>query len=112
VIALEEDPALAGFAREALAGTGVELVEGPLTEGHAAGAPYDFVLVDGAVEQVPEAIVAQVADGGEIAFALVDQGITRLCTGRVAAGAFGTHIYSDAAAAVLPGFAKPRLFSF
>lgn len=112
VVALEEDPALAGFAREALAGTGVELVEGPLAEGHAAGAPYDFVLVDGAVEQVPEAIVAQVADGGEIAFALVDQGITRLCTGRVAAGAFGTHVYSDAAAAVLPGFAKPRLFSF
>jgi protein-L-isoaspartate(D-aspartate) O-methyltransferase len=112
VVALEEDPALAGFAREALVGTGVELVEGPLTAGHAAGAPYDFVLIDGAVEQVPEAIVAQVADGGEIALALVDQGITRLCTGRVVAGAFGTHIYSDAATAVLPGFAKPRPFSF
>lgn len=112
VVALEEDPVLAGFARAALAGTGVELVEGPLTEGHAAGAPYDFVLIDGAVEQVPQAIADQVADGGEIALALIDRGISRLCIGRVVAGAFGAQCYSDAAAAVLPGFAKPRQFSF
>ena len=55
--------------REALAGTGVELVKGPLAQGHAAGAPYDFILIDGAVEHVPPAIVDQVADGGEIALA-------------------------------------------
>ena len=36
VTAVEEVPELAGFARDALAGTGVELVEGPLNQGHAA----------------------------------------------------------------------------
>jgi protein-L-isoaspartate(D-aspartate) O-methyltransferase len=112
VVALEQDPALAAFAREALEGSGVALVEGELAEGHKAGGPYDFVLIDGAVEEVPQAIVDQVADGGVIALALVEQGVTRLCVGSVVGGAFGTQCYSDAAAAVLPGFAKPRIFSF
>jgi protein-L-isoaspartate(D-aspartate) O-methyltransferase len=112
VVALEEDKALLAFARKALAGSGVELVAGPLAKGHKAGAPYDFVLFDGAVEVVPQAIIDQVADGGRIALAAVDQGVTRLSVGRVAAGAFGATAYSDAAAAALPGFEKPRAFSF
>ncbi|MDQ8754882.1 methyltransferase domain-containing protein [Sphingosinicella sp. LHD-64] len=112
VTALEESGDLAATARTALAGTGVEIVEGPLNQGHAAGAPYDFILIDGAVEAVPQAIVDQVADGGEIALALIDQGVTRLGIGRVVAGAFGVTTYADAAAAALPGFEKPRTFSF
>jgi protein-L-isoaspartate(D-aspartate) O-methyltransferase len=112
VVAVEEDAKLAAFARKALVGTGVELVEGPLKDGHAAGAPYDFILIDGAVEHVPQLIVDQIADGGEFALALLDEGVTRLCVGRVVAGAFGTQAVSDAAAAVLPGFDKPRGFSF
>lgn len=112
VTALEESPELAAFARAALDGTGVSVVEGPLAAGHAAGAPYDFVLIDGAVADVPQAIVDQVADGGEIALALLDRGVSRLGIGRVVAGAFGVTIYADAAAAVLPGFDVPRPFSF
>lgn len=112
VVAVEEEPELAGFARGALAGTGVELVEAPLGEGHSAGAPYDFILVDGAVEYVPPAIVDQLADGGLFALALLDEGVTRLCVGRVVGGALGTSAFADAAAAVLPGFVKPREFSF
>lgn len=112
VTALEEAPELAGFAREALAGSGVELVEGPLAAGHPAGAPYDYILIDGAVEDVPEAIVGQLADGGQFSLALAEGGVTRLCVGRVVAGAFGTTAFSDAAAAALPGFDKPRGFIF
>lgn len=112
VVALEEQPELAAAAREALAGTGVEIVEGPLNAGHAAGAPYDFVLIDGAVEEVPQALIDQVADGGEVALAVIDQGVTRLGIGRVVADAFGIATYADAATAALPGFARPRTFSF
>lgn len=112
VVALEEVPELAAFAREALAGSAVKIVEGPLTQGYRAGAPYDFILIDGAVECVPQAIVEQVADGGEFALALLENGVSRLSLGRVVAGAFGTTAFSDAAAAVLPGFEKPRTFSF
>ena len=112
VVAVEEDARLAALAREALAGTAVQLVEGPLAEGHEAGAPYDLILIDGAVERVPEAIVAQLAEGGRLAAAILDRGVTRLGIGRKAGGGFGFTIFTDAAAAVLPGFAAPRMFSF
>ena len=112
VVAVEEDPSLAAFAREALAGTGVTLVEAPLAEGHAEGAPYDLVLIDGAVEAVPDAIVAQLAEGGRLAAGILDRGVTRLGIGRRAGGGFGFTIFTDAASAVLPGFVAPRSFSF
>src|SRR5688572_12844073 len=50
VVALEEDPDLVARAREALSGTSVKIVEGPLDKGHKKGAPYDLILIDGAVE--------------------------------------------------------------
>jgi len=90
----------------------VELVKGVLARGHAKGGPYDFVLIDGAVEFMPKAIVDQVADGGEIALAVLEEGVSRLAIGRVAAGAFGFSVFADAEAAPLPGFEKPRGFSF
>ncbi|HYJ29224.1 MAG TPA: methyltransferase domain-containing protein [Allosphingosinicella sp.] len=112
VVAVEEDPELAAGARRALAGTGVELVEGPLAEGHAEGGPYDLILIDGAVECVPDAIVGQLAEGGRLAAAILDRGVTRLGFGRKFAGGFGLTIFTDAAAAILPGFAAARSFSF
>jgi protein-L-isoaspartate(D-aspartate) O-methyltransferase len=112
VIALEEDAALLAVARETLAGTKVSLVEGPLAEGWAAGAPYDFILIDGAVDTVPPAVVEQAAEEGRIGLALLDRGVTRLAMGRVAGGAFGLSTFADAAVAILPGFEKPRNFIF
>ena len=112
VVAVEEAPSLFAFAAEALTGSRVKLVEGPLTEGHPAGAPYDFILIDGAVEQVPQQIIDQVADGGQVALALLEAGVTRLAIGRVVAGAFGTIVFADAAAPILPGFRADRGFSF
>lgn len=112
VIALEEDAELAAFARDALAGDAVTVVEGPLAEGHAKGAPYDLILIDGAVEFVPDALVAQLVDGGRIAAAILDQGVSRLSIGVKAGEGFGTVAFTDAAAAVLPGFVRPKRFTF
>ena len=112
VTALEEDATLLAAAREALAGSKVTLAEGPLAAGWAAGAPYDFILIDGAVEHLPQAIVDQAADGARIGLALLDRGVTRLAIGRVAGGAFGLSTFADAAVAILPGFERPRGFSF
>lgn len=112
VVAVEEDAGLAASARQALAGTNVALVEGPLADGHASGAPYDLILIDGAVESVPEAIVGQLAEGGRLATAILDRGVTRLAIGRRGGGGFGLTTFTDAAAAILPGFARPRTFSF
>jgi protein-L-isoaspartate(D-aspartate) O-methyltransferase len=112
VTALEEDAALAATAREALADTAVTLVQGPLAQGWNAGAPYDFILIDGAVDVVPQPIVDQAADGGRIGLALLDRGVTRLAMGWVAGGAVGFVPFADAAVAILPGFEKPRGFTF
>lgn len=112
VVAVEEDAGLAALARDALAGTGVELVEGPLRDGHAAGAPYDVILIDGAVESVPQPLVEQLAREGRMAAAIVDRGVTRLAVGRRGGSGFALLPFADADAALLPGFSMPAGFRF
>lgn len=113
VTAVESDPALAAWARNALAGlTSVNLVEGPLDEGHAPGAPYNVLVVDGAVEQLPDRLTEQVRIGGRIVTGLVDCGVTRLAAGRRGPGGVGLADFADAECAVLPGFAPPPRFRF
>lgn len=113
VVAVECDSELVAAARAALAETGtVTIVEGPLAEGHATGAPYDVLIVDGAIAALPEALAAQLRVGGRIATGLVDRGVTRLAAGRRSAGGFGLTDFADADCVVLPGFAAPRRFQF
>ena len=108
VTALESAPELVALARA----SGVEVVEGPLEQGWAKSAPYDQILIDGAVEIIPDALVEQLANGGRLGTALVDRGITRLVVGRKAGGAFGYLSLSDAGVPVLPGFTRPKAFTF
>ncbi len=108
VTALESSAALAATARD----NGIDTVEGPLEEGLKKGAPYDQILIDGAVEYIPEAIIEQLADGGRLGAALVERGITRLIAGRKVGGAFGYLSLRDAGAPALPGFARPKAFIF
>ena len=109
VTAIECDPALEETARA----NGTEVVEGPLEAGHKAGAPFDLILVDGAVEeQVPEAIYAQLRDGGRLATGVIENGVGRLAVGTRAGNAFGLRTFADAAVSLLPGFARARSFTF
>lgn len=112
LVAVEEDAELAAIARDALAGSDVTLVEGPLGEGHAPGAPYDLILIDGAVEYLPDSLIDQLAEKGRLAAGIVDRGVTRLAIGRKAGEGFGMASFADVATAILPGFAKPRAFTF
>ena len=108
VVALESDEELATAARAA----GVETVTGNLAAGWAKEAPYDLVLFDGAVEEVPDSILKQLAPGGRLAGAIVDRGVTRLVVGRAAGGSLGLRSLADADVAILPGFSRPRAFTF
>lgn len=113
VVALEEEPALVAHARGALAGHArVSLVEGPLAQGWAAAAPYDVLVIDGAVEHLPEALVAQLKPGGRAVAGIVDRGVTRLARGRRSEGGFGLVDFADIECARLPGFARPKVFQF
>jgi len=113
VVAVESDPALALLAREALANyANATLVEGPLEAGHEAAAPYDVLMIDGAVEHVPDALVAQLAVGGRAVAGIADRGITRLTSGRKTAGGFALLDFADIDCVSLPGFARPKTFTF
>lgn len=108
VTAIESNSDLAALARE----QGVELIEAPLDGGYPANAPYDQILIDGAVENLPDAIVEQLADGGRLGTALIDRGVTRLVVGRKVGGAFGFLSIGDAGVPALPGFSRPKAFTF
>ncbi|MDQ3144706.1 MAG: protein-L-isoaspartate O-methyltransferase [Pseudomonadota bacterium] len=103
VTALESDAGLAAMARAA----GVEIAEDDKASGR-----YDLILIDGAVEYIPEAIIARLVDGGRLATAMVDRGVSRLVVGRVSGGHLGLRTIADAEVAPLPGFERPRAFTF
>lgn len=113
VVAVENDSALLEIARPALASyANVELVEGDLATGHAAGAPYDRLIVDGGVEHLPEALIGQLRPGGRAVTGLIDRGVTRLATGVRSEGGFGLTAFADIDCVALPGFSRPKAFTF
>ena len=69
VIGIENDAGLASFASEALADLGVDnaaVIEGPLTEGYPKEGPYDAIIIQGAVDEVPQTLLDQLRDGGRL----------------------------------------------
>ncbi|MFC7609397.1 protein-L-isoaspartate O-methyltransferase family protein [Teichococcus aestuarii] len=71
VTAVESAPALLALARDALAGLSVapgsiRIIEGNAARGHAEGAPYDLILIEGQVPEIPPLLVEQLAEGGRV----------------------------------------------
>jgi protein-L-isoaspartate(D-aspartate) O-methyltransferase len=115
VVALESDAALVEGARRALAGAqvaNVTLAQGDLAKGHAAGAPYDAILVGGALERVPAELTAQLAEGGRLAAVLVEGGVGRASLFVRAGGVVSHRALFEAGTPRLPGFAAPTRFVF
>lgn len=115
VVALESDPALAARARAQLGGTpNVTVAEGALDAGWPAAAPYSFLLVDGAIEgDLPDALVAQLADGARAAAIVIGaDGVARAAHGRKSAGLLRLEPFAEAPADVLPPFRQPPRFRF
>jgi protein-L-isoaspartate(D-aspartate) O-methyltransferase len=115
VVALEEDTALADQAKAALAAAGsagVTLVTGPLSAGWPAAAPYDFILLNGATEVVPDGFAAQLKPDGRLACIFGRAPAAKAMIFRVAEGHLLGRPAFDAAAPVLPGFVAPPAFVF
>ena len=91
---------------------GVNFIKAPLPGGWPAGAPYDLILIDGAVDFVPDALSDQLAPDGRIGAVLRERGVDRLVTGRRAGTGFGFRSVMDAEAADVPGFERPQVFTF
>ena len=108
VVALESE----GNIATSPAAEGIDTVIGDLSKGWTKGAPYDLILLDGAVEEVPAALGKQLAPDGRLAGAIIDRGVTRLIVGTYADGAVPWRSIADADVEALPGFERPRAFSF
>lgn len=73
-------------------------------KGNAKNAPYDAILIEGAVDAFPAALTSQLAEGGRITMGLVERGVTRLVSGCKAGGAVGFVALADMEMARAAGF--------
>lgn len=113
VVALEEDPALAKAATEALAGiANVTVASVALKEGWPPGGPYDVILLEGSVEEVPAPLFRQLKDGGRLVCVLGAGPGAKATVYRRSGDDIGALAIFDASATLLPGFVKPREFAF
>lgn len=113
VVAVEDNRALVEHASAALGGmANVTVIESDMTQGHAADAPYDLIIIDGAVQQVPDSLVGQLAEGGRLLAGVDEAGVSRLAMGRRQAGAFALIPFADTDIAPLAAFARPKSYSF
>lgn len=113
VVALEEQPVLARHARANLAGLpGVTVVEGPLVAGHAAGAPYNSILIEGAIDRDPDQLWRQLAEDGGLICIRGSGPASKVVIYRRDGNDITPRTVFDAAGPVLPGFARPEAFAF
>lgn len=115
VTAVEEDGALVAHATTAMAAiAGVTLVTAPLSSGAPEHGPFDAMMIDGAVEVLPETLTAQLKPGARITCGLADRGVSRLarCVAVAGSAALRPVPFVDLECVPLPGFAVARGFSF
>ena len=89
----------------------VAVVQGILTEGAAQHAPFDVIVVQGAVEHIPEAVIAQLAEGGRIVAVFSQKGQGAVRVGYKTDGKMSWRFACNAFAPVLNGFVKERSFA-
>jgi protein-L-isoaspartate(D-aspartate) O-methyltransferase len=88
-------------------------VQGALIEGARNEGPFDVIIVEGAVEQVPETLLSQLAEGGRLVVVMNDDGPQGKATlFRKEHGGIGRRAVFDAAAPILAGFRKAMGFIF
>jgi protein-L-isoaspartate(D-aspartate) O-methyltransferase len=115
-VGIESDPEMAARATELLLEIETDnalVVEGPLNEGYPSQAPYDVILIGGAVAAVPDAILDQLAEGGRLV-TVVDRadGVGDAVILRKTAGLISRRVLFDAAVPLLPGFERKPSFTF
>ncbi|MBR9765428.1 MAG: methyltransferase domain-containing protein [Rhodobacteraceae bacterium] len=114
VVAVEEEAELASDSQQVLSDLGADNVilhEATLAEGAPEHGPYDVIILEGAVEHMPEAITDQLKDGGRIValFAEGHLGVVRI--GYKIDGHVNWRFAFNAGAPVLPGFERHAAFT-
>ena len=116
VVGVEADASLAAKAKDALAQTGIAnavVINGPLGEGYAADAPYDVIIFEGAVAEVPQAVCEQLAEGGRMVVTVLgDRGLGEVRLYQRYGRAVSSRVLFEAQPHLLPGFEPKPRFEF
>lgn len=115
VVGLEEDAALAALAERNLRDLGLRNVvirQGSLTKGCVADGPFDVILINGAIDQIPETIGAQLKDGGRMVCILRQGAAGKAMLYLSDRGDLSGRAIFDASAPLLPAFVAPPAFAF
>lgn len=113
VVAIEQNAKLAATAAKNLAEfDNVQVETGNHADGWAQSAPYSAIVIDGLVDEIPLALVDQLAPDGRIVAAVMNDGVSRLALGRTAGEHIGYQYFADCGACPLPGFEKAKSFKF
>lgn len=114
VVAVEDSEARAEEAQSLLSEHGVDnaaVISGALAEGAAKSGPYDVIILEGAAEEIPPALLSQLKDGGRIGCLMT---VGKLEVARVGQKIDGRMHWRDmfhAGAPVLHGFARKAAFA-
>ncbi len=114
VVGVEDDEARAEEAQGILSRHGFDnaaVMAGPLAEGSAKSGPYDIIVVQGAVEEVPAALTDQLREGGRIACVFSEGTLGVIRVGHKIDGVMNWRFSFNASAPVLSGFEKPAAFA-
>jgi len=119
VVALESDASAVAAATPALQERGianVTVVSGQLVDGWPAGAPFDVIFVEGAVEQMPAQLIDQLAPSGRLVTVelsgAVGRGVIVQKSGTDGRVSVSRRVAFEASAPRLPGFERAKVFSF
>ncbi len=116
VVALEDDAALAEAANRTLDALEIDnavVVEGRLAAGYPKQAPYNVILLGGAVAEIPAAIADQLAEDGRLVTVVsAGPGLGRATLMRRDGGVISSRVLYDASLPVLPGFEAEPGFVF
>lgn len=116
VVGLESDASLAERAKAALASVGAAnalAVTGPLAEGYANQAPYDVIIFEGAVSEVPAAICGQLAEGGRMVVTVLgDRGLGEVRLYERTGTVVSSRVLFEAQPHLLPGLEPKPKFEF
>lgn len=114
VVGVEADESMATEAQATLSQEGIDnaaVLAGPLAEGAAKSGPYDVIILEGAAETVPDALLVQLKEGGRIGCLFAEGALGVARVGYKLDGRINWRDFFNAGAPVLEGFSKERAFA-
>ena len=107
VIAVEQVPSLAAAAKRELAGlANVLVIEGMLAEGAKGQGPYDAIIVEGRIAEVPEGLIGQLAGKGRLVAVVGEHDVAKAQVLTTTGKTVSRRVAFDASIAPLPGFSR------